>query len=157
LRRSSRSQSRCGLSTEPGGNHCAHGFRPTVDPSQRRGRFDGDVVEAQLAHEEKKDAGGATRWCGAGLARATRTRSAASITVRGYWAERVRLMQHWSEPGQPTRRCVRRLAARIGGHRVSRVNESENVNRRPTRGSRLRPCLGTPSRPKTCKRELLAR
>jgi hypothetical protein len=39
--------------------------RPTldrVDPSQRRGRFDGDVVEAQLAHDaEKKDAGGATR------------------------------------------------------------------------------------------------
>src|SRR5258708_7843585 len=24
-------------------------------------------------------------------------------------------MQHWSEPRQPTRRCVRRLAARIGG------------------------------------------
>jgi hypothetical protein len=30
----------------------------------------------------EKGAGGATRWCGASLARATRTRSAASITVR---------------------------------------------------------------------------
>src|SRR5258708_12353188 len=31
-------------------------------------------------------------------------------------------MQHWSEPRQPTRRCVRRLAARIGGLACSRFD-----------------------------------
>src|SRR5712691_3524768 len=73
-----------GYDTGPGGDHCAHGFRSSASTLlNEEGVFDGDVVEAQLAHDtEKKSAGGATRWCGASLARATRTRSAASITVR---------------------------------------------------------------------------
>ena len=73
-----------GCDTGPGGDHCAHGFRSAASTLlNEEGAFDGDVVEAQLAHDtEKKSAGGATRWCGASLARATRTRSAASITVR---------------------------------------------------------------------------
>ncbi|WP_147413636.1 hypothetical protein [Pseudorhodoplanes sinuspersici] len=71
-----------GYDTRPGGDHCAHGFRSTASTLlNEEGAFDGDVVEAQLAHEmeEKKDAAPATRWCGASLAKATRIRSAASI------------------------------------------------------------------------------
>ena len=73
-----------GYDTGPGGDHCAHGFRSTASTLfNEEGAFDGDVVEARLAHDrEEKSAGGATRWCRASLARATRTRSAASITVR---------------------------------------------------------------------------
>ncbi len=73
-----------GYDTGPGGDHCVRGFRSTASTLlKEEGAFDGDVVEAQLAHDtEEKSAGGATRWCGASLARATRTRSAASITVR---------------------------------------------------------------------------
>ena len=73
-----------GCDTSPGDDHCAHGFRSTASTLlNEEGAFDGDVVETQLAHDtEKKSAGGAARWCGASLARATRTRSAASITVR---------------------------------------------------------------------------
>ena len=73
-----------GYDTGPGGDHCAHGFRSTASTLlNEEGAFDGDVVEPQLAYDtEEKSAGGETRWCGASLARATRTRSAASITVR---------------------------------------------------------------------------
>ena len=70
--------------TGPGVDHWAHGFRSTASTLlNEEGAFDGDVVEAQFAHDtEKKSAGGVTRWCGVSLARVTRTRSAASITVR---------------------------------------------------------------------------
>ena len=73
-----------GCDTSPGDDHCAHGFRSTASTLlNEEGAFDGDVVETQLAHDtEKKSAGGAARWWGASLARATRTRSATSITVR---------------------------------------------------------------------------
>src|SRR5712672_3390091 len=46
-----------GYDTGPGGDHCAHGFRSTASTLlNEEGAFDGDVVEAQLAHdtEEKK-------------------------------------------------------------------------------------------------------
>jgi integrase len=46
-----------GCYTGPGGDHCAHGFRSTASTLlNEEGAFDGDVVEAQLAHdtEEKK-------------------------------------------------------------------------------------------------------
>ena len=73
-----------GYDTGPGGDHRAHSFRSTASTLlNEEGAFDDHVAEAQLAHDtEEKDAGGATRWYGASLARATRTRSAASITVR---------------------------------------------------------------------------
>ena len=66
-----------GCDTGLGGDHCAHGLRSTASTLlNEEGAVDGDEVEAQLAHDaEKKSAGGATRWCGASLARATRTRS----------------------------------------------------------------------------------
>jgi hypothetical protein len=70
--------------TGPGGDHGAYAFRSTVSILlNEEGTFDGDVVEVQLAHDaDEKSAGGATSWCGASLAKATRTRSAASIAVR---------------------------------------------------------------------------
>jgi hypothetical protein len=62
----------------------AHGLRSTASTLlHEEGAFDGHIVEGQLAHDtEKKSDGGATRSRDASLARATRTRSAASITVR---------------------------------------------------------------------------
>ncbi len=73
-----------GYDDRSGGDHCAHGFRSTASTLlNEEGAFDGDVVESQLAHDtEEKSGGDATRWCGANLARATRTRFAASITVQ---------------------------------------------------------------------------
>jgi integrase len=73
-----------GWDTGPGGDHRAHGFRLTASTLlNEEDVFDGHIVEAQLAHStEKKSAGGTTRWCGATLARATRMRSAGSITVQ---------------------------------------------------------------------------
>jgi hypothetical protein len=54
-----------------------------VDPAQRGGRVrrrcSGSLTRPR--HGGENSAGGVTRWCGASLARATRTRSAASITV----------------------------------------------------------------------------
>jgi integrase len=46
-----------GYDTRPGGDHCAHGFRSTASTLlNEEGAFDGDVVEARLAHdtEEKR-------------------------------------------------------------------------------------------------------
>jgi hypothetical protein len=76
---------RCGhgLLYCPGGDHCAHGFHSTAStPLNEEGAFDGDVVEAQLAHDTEKEAlvarrgSAAPAWQGP-----TRTRSAASVTV----------------------------------------------------------------------------
>lgn len=40
-----------GYDTGPGGDHCAHGFRSTASTLlNEEGAFNGDVVEAQLAH-----------------------------------------------------------------------------------------------------------
>jgi len=67
-----------GYDTGPGGDHCAHGFRSTASTLlNEEGAFDGDVVEAQLAHDtEKKIAGDATS------ARGDEHKIAASITAR---------------------------------------------------------------------------
>ena len=46
-----------GCDTSPGDDHCAHGLRSTASTLlNEEGAFDGDVVEARLAHdtEEKK-------------------------------------------------------------------------------------------------------
>jgi integrase len=54
-----------GYDTGPGGDHCAHGFRSSASTLlNEEGAFDGDAVEAQLAHEmdEKR---GVPRRCGA--------------------------------------------------------------------------------------------
>ncbi len=52
-----------GYATGPGGDHCAHGFRSTASTLlNEEGAFDGDVVEAQLAHHtEERSGGDATR------------------------------------------------------------------------------------------------
>ena len=51
-----------GCDTGPGGDHCAHGFRSTASTLlNEEGAFDGDVVEAQLAHDTEKKAPAARR------------------------------------------------------------------------------------------------
>ena len=55
---------RCGhgLRYWPGGDHCAHGFRLAASTLlNEEGAFDGDVVEAQLAHDTEKKAPAARR------------------------------------------------------------------------------------------------
>jgi hypothetical protein len=88
-----------GLHTGPGGDHCAHGFRATASTLlNEEGAFDGDAVEAQLAHDtEKKSAGGAARWCGASLGKGDKNKIRGIYNRAAYWTGRVRLMQHWSD------------------------------------------------------------
>ena len=51
-----------GCDTGPGGDHCAHGFRSTASTLlNEEGAFDGDIVEAQLAHDTEKKAPAARR------------------------------------------------------------------------------------------------
>lgn len=51
-----------GCDTSPGGDHCAHGFRSTASTLlNEEGALDGDVVEAQLAHDAEKKAPAAQR------------------------------------------------------------------------------------------------
>jgi integrase len=51
-----------GYDTGPGGDHCAHGFRSTASALlNEEGAFDGDVVEAQLAHDTEEKAPAARR------------------------------------------------------------------------------------------------
>jgi hypothetical protein len=87
-----------GYDADPDGDHCAHGFRSTASTLfNEEGAFDGDVVGTQLAHDtEKKSAGGATRWCGASLAR-PKNKIRGIYNRATYWAEHVRLMQHRSD------------------------------------------------------------
>jgi hypothetical protein len=55
----------------------AHGFRSSASTLlNEEEAFDRHVVEPQLAHDPKKKRSGVTRWCGASLAIATKTRSA---------------------------------------------------------------------------------
>jgi len=88
-----------GYDTGPAGDHCAHGFRSTASTLlNEEGAFDGDVVEPQFAYDtEEKSAGGETRWCGASLARGDKNKIRGIYNRAAYWAERVRLMQHWSD------------------------------------------------------------
>ena len=72
-----------GYDTGPGGDHCAHGLRSTASTLlNEEGAFDGNIVEAQLADDTEKKKRRRRGEVVPGLARATRTRSAASITVR---------------------------------------------------------------------------
>ncbi|MEA2915326.1 MAG: hypothetical protein QOJ15_7407 [Bradyrhizobium sp.] len=51
-----------GCDTGPGGDHCADGFRSTASTLlNEEGAFDGDVVEAQPAHDTEKKAPAARR------------------------------------------------------------------------------------------------
>ena len=51
-----------GCDTGPGGDYCAHGLRSTASTLlNEEGAFDGDIVEAQLAHDTEKKAPAARR------------------------------------------------------------------------------------------------
>ena len=87
-----------GCDTGPDGDHCVHGFHSTAWTAfNEDGAFDGDVVEAQLAHDTEKK-----RWWRDEVAR-RRLGKADKNKIRGiyncaaYWAGRVRLMQHWTD------------------------------------------------------------
>lgn len=55
-----------GYDTGHGGDHRAHGFRSIVStPFNEEGAFDGDVVEAQLAHDTEEEKAPAARRGGA--------------------------------------------------------------------------------------------
>ncbi len=88
-----------GYDTRPGGDHCAHGFRSTASTLlNEEGAFDGDVVEAQLAHEtdekKKRRRGEVVR---RQLAKGDKNKIRGIYNRAAYWGERVRLMQHWAD------------------------------------------------------------
>ena len=87
-----------GCDTGPGGDHCAHGFRSTVSTLlNEEGAFDGDVVEAQLAHDTRKKRRRRDEVVRRQLGKGDKNKIRGIYNRAAYWAERVRLMQHWSD------------------------------------------------------------
>ena len=83
-----------GCDTGPGGDHCAHDFRSTASNLlNEKGAFADDVVEAQLAHDTEKKAPAARRQVGKG----DESKIPGIYNRAAYCAERVLLMQHWSD------------------------------------------------------------
>jgi integrase len=87
-----------GYDTGPGGEHCAHGFRSTASTLlNEEGAFDGDVVEAQLAHDtEEKKRRRRDEVVRRQLGKGDKNKIRGIYNRAAYWAERVRLMQHWA-------------------------------------------------------------
>jgi integrase len=88
-----------GYDTGPGGHHCAHGFRSTASTLlNEEGAFDGDVVEAQLAHDtEEKKRRRRDQVVRRQLGKGDKNKIRGIYNRAVYWAERVRLMQHWAD------------------------------------------------------------
>ncbi|MBV8743927.1 MAG: site-specific integrase [Xanthobacteraceae bacterium] len=88
-----------GYDTGPGGDHCAHGFRSSASTLlNEEGAFDGDVVEAQLAHEtDEKKRRRRDEVVRRQLAKADKNKIRGIYNRAAYWSERVRLMQHWAD------------------------------------------------------------
>jgi integrase len=88
-----------GYDTRPGGDHCAHGFRSTASTLlNEEGAFDGDVVEAQLAHEtDEKKKRRRDEVLRRQLAKGDKNKIRGIYNRAAYWRERVRLMQHWAD------------------------------------------------------------
>jgi integrase len=87
-----------GYATGPGGDHCAHGFRSTGDTLlNEEGLFDGDVVEAQLAHDtdQKKKRQNEVRR--RQLGKKDKNKIRGIYNRAAYWRERVQMMQHWAD------------------------------------------------------------
>jgi integrase len=88
-----------GYDTGPGGERCAHGFRSTASTLlNEEGAFDGDVVESQLAHsteEKKRRRRDEVVW--RQLGKGDKNKIRGIYNRAAYWAERVRLMQHWAD------------------------------------------------------------
>ena len=87
-----------GYATGPGGDHCAHGFRSTASTLlNEEGAFDGDVVESQLAHDtEEKKRRRRDEVVRRQLGKGDKNKIRGIYNRAAYWAERVRLMQHWA-------------------------------------------------------------
>ncbi len=88
-----------GYDTGPGGDHCAHGFRSTASTLlNEEGAFDGDVVEAQLAHDtDKKKRRRRDEVVRRQLGKCDKNKIRGIYNCAAYWAERMRLMQHWAD------------------------------------------------------------
>ena len=88
-----------GYDTGPGGDHCAHGFRSTASTLlNEEGAFDGDVVEAQLAHDtEEKKRRRRDEVVRRQLGKGDKNKIRGIYNRAAYWAERVRLVQHWAD------------------------------------------------------------
>jgi integrase len=88
-----------GYDTGPGGDHCAHGFRSTASTLlNEEGAFDGDVVEAQLAHDtDEKKRRRRDEVVRRQLGKGDKNKIRGIYNRAAYWTERVRLMQHWAD------------------------------------------------------------
>ena len=102
----------------PGGDHRAHGFRSTASTLlNEKGAFDGDVVESNSPTRREKC------WrrdevVRRQLGKGDKNKICGIYDRAAYWAERVRLMQHWSDrrdslrDGEPAV-LLRRSAAQL--------------------------------------------
>ena len=97
-----------GYDTGPGGDHCAHGFRSSASTLlNEEGAFDGDVVEAQLAHEtDEKKRRRRDEVVRRQLAKGDKNKIRGIYNRAAYWSERVRLMQHWANRLDCLRKAV---------------------------------------------------
>jgi integrase len=74
-----------GCDTGPGGDHCAHDLRSTASTLlNEEGAFDGDIVEAQLAHDTEKKAPAARRG-GAAPAKGDKNKIRCIYNRAAYW------------------------------------------------------------------------
>src|SRR5258708_11669954 len=87
-----------GCDTGPGGDHRAHGFRSTASTLlNEEGAFDGHVVEAQLVTTRRKKRRRRDEVVRRQLGKGHKNKVPGSYNRAAYRAERVRLMQHWSD------------------------------------------------------------
>jgi hypothetical protein len=104
-----------GCDTGPGGDHRAHGFRSTASTLlNEEGAFDGHVVEAQLVTTRRKKRRRRDEVVRRQLGKGHKNKVPGIYNRAAYRAERVRLMQHWSDrlDGLPTVRPPSRCADR---------------------------------------------
>jgi hypothetical protein len=87
-----------GCDTGPGGDHRAHGFRSTASTLlNEEGAFDGHVVEAQLVTRRRKKRRRRDEVVRRQLGKGHKNKVPGIYNRAAYRAERVRLMQHWSD------------------------------------------------------------
>src|SRR5882724_2189119 len=87
-----------GCDTGTGCDHCAHGLRSTASTLlNEEGAFDGDIVEAQLARTRRKKRRRRDEVVPRQLGKGDKTKIRGIYSRPAYWAQRMRLMQHWSD------------------------------------------------------------
>src|SRR5260370_6565117 len=87
-----------GYDTGPGGDHCAQGLCSTASTLlNEEGAFNSDAVEAQLVRDTGKKRRPRDEVVRRQLGDGDQNKIRVIYDRAAYWAERVRLTQHWSD------------------------------------------------------------